>query len=118
MRHVITTVLFTVLVSGLVSVGHPRAAFADVYDGNWTVLVMTVRGTCDRGYRYGVHVANGLVSLTGSVTPTGQVRVSIRLRDRGADGAGHLSENAGVGSWHGNGPNGTTCAGTWEAERR
>jgi hypothetical protein len=44
--------------------------------------------------------------------------VSISLRDRSAEGTGRISETAGAGSWHGNGANSTTCAGTWEAERR
>jgi hypothetical protein len=75
---------------------------------------------------YSVHVANATVryngdakgvNLAGTVTPSGQVSVSIRLRDMAAEGSGRLSVNAGIGRWHGNGPNSTTCAGTWEAER-
>jgi hypothetical protein len=127
MRYAVNTMLFTALLLGLASVVAPRAAFADVFDGNWSVLVVTERGTCDRAYRYSVQVANAQVryngdakgiNLAGTVTPNGHVNVSIRLRDRSAEGVGRISDKAGAGSWHGNGANNTTCAGTWEAERR
>jgi hypothetical protein len=127
MRYAATTMLFSALLLGLASFVHPRSAFAAAFDGNWTVLVITERGTCDRAYQYKVHVANGQVryngdargvNLAGTVSPSGHVSVSIRLRNQSAEGVGRISDKAGVGSWHGNGANNTTCAGTWEAERR
>jgi hypothetical protein len=51
------------------------------------------------------------------VTPSGVVKVSLMLGDKGASGTGRLAANAGAGSWRGTGSN-TTCAGRWEAERR
>ena len=70
-------------------------------------------------------VANGRVSyqgdasvdMAGTVAPSGSVKVSIRLGDKGANGTGRLSGQAGAGTWHGAGSN-TVCAGRWEAERR
>jgi hypothetical protein len=121
----VNTTLFTALLLGLSSVADPRSAHAEVYDGNWTVLVITERGACDRAYRYGVRVADGRVNyngersvdLSGEVSPHGEVRVSIRFHGQSAGGSGRLSSNAGVGSWHGTGSSGA-CSGRWEAERR
>ena len=100
-------------------------ALAAALDGNWSVLVVTEKGTCDRGYRYSVAVANGqvvyngdtAVSLSGTVAPNGAVKVSIKFGGQAADGAGRLSGNAGTGTWRGKGSSGD-CAGRWEAERR
>jgi hypothetical protein len=125
MRHAVTTMLFTALLVGLVSIIHPRSALADTYDGNWSVVVITEKGTCDRAYRYGVHVANGQVryngeksvDLSGTIAPNGEVRVSIRFHGQSASGAGRLTAADGVGSWRGTGSSGT-CSGRWEAERR
>jgi hypothetical protein len=100
-------------------------AFAATQDGNWTVLVITDQGTCDRGYRYSVNVSNGRVvytgqtsiDMSGTVAPNGAVRVNIRFGGQGASGTGRLSTNSGAGIWHGAGSAGT-CSGRWEAERR
>ena len=90
-------------------------------------MIVTETGTCDRGYRYNVNVSNGQVryqgdagsvNLTGTVTPAGLVKVSIKVGDQGADGTGHLSASSGTGTWHGAGASGTSCAGRWDAERR
>jgi hypothetical protein len=127
MRHAVTATIFCALLLSVPSVREPRAALAEPFDGNWSVVVVTERGVCDRAYRYSVHVENGQVryngdargvNLAGTVSPIGLVNVSIRLRDRGAEGSGRISATAGAGHWRGDGPNNTTCAGTWEAERR
>ena|ERR1700688_2861956 len=126
MRRIMTTALLAAALLGSTSVDNPLMALAMDHDGNWSVLVITEKGDCDKAYRYSVSVHDGHVryrgdaagaNLAGTVTPTGEVSVSIRLRDRGADGTGRLSDTVGVGRWHGNGPNGTTCAGRWEADR-
>ena len=96
-----------------------------VHDGNWSVLIVTEQGTCDRGYRYNVNINNGHVSyqgdasvdLSGTVAPSGLVKVNIKLGDSGANGTGQLSAHSGTGTWHGIGSSGS-CAGHWEAERR
>ena len=33
------------------------------FDGQWSVLIVTESGTCDRAYRYGVTIRSGNVSL-------------------------------------------------------
>ena len=103
---------------GLGIAGEPSAALAAAQDGNWSVLIITEKGSCDRGFRYSVNVSNGrvkyqgdaAVNLTGAVAPNGLIKVSIRVGDQGANGTGRLSASSGVGTWRG--------AGSWEAERR
>ncbi|MGH6768008.1 MAG: hypothetical protein ACRECO_03185 [Xanthobacteraceae bacterium] len=105
-------------------------AFSDVapartpYDGNWSVLIVTQRGSCDRAYRYGVQIVNGrvvynggVVNFSGRVTARGQVRVSVSSGSGRANGSGRLSRNAGNGRWSGVSGN-DRCSGYWTAERR
>jgi hypothetical protein len=125
MRVVAKLAIFVALLIGAAFAGPPPAVAAAALDGTWSVLIITEKGECDRGYRYEVKVANGHVSyagdasldMNGTVTPAGLVKVSIRLGSKGADGVGHLSGQSGTGTWHGAGGN-STCAGRWEAERR
>ncbi|HZP75861.1 MAG TPA: hypothetical protein VFB45_06960 [Pseudolabrys sp.] len=106
----------------LTAAGHAKAAG---FDGAWSVLVVTDKGDCDRGYRYAVSVAEGHVSyadapginLAGTVSSEGHVRVTISKGSQRAVGTGKLSAHAGAGSWSGQGASGT-CSGHWEAERR
>lgn len=105
--------------------GATGGARAAVYDGSWSVLIVTEKGDCDTAYRYAVSVAGGKVQyagtsgfdLGGTVAADGTVKVSIRRGDRGATGSGKLSAQSGSGTWRGIGGN-STCAGHWEAERR
>lgn len=125
MRGVIHCGIFAVLLAGLAGMGAPSEASAAEVDGTWSLLIVTEKGECDPAYRYVVKVANGRVSyqgdasvdMAGTVAPNGAVKVSIRLGDKGANGTGRLSGQAGAGTWHGAGSNGS-CAGRWEAERR
>jgi hypothetical protein len=116
-------VIFSAFLAVMAVMGQPPAATAAVRDGNWSVLIITEKGECDRGYRYELTVANGRVSyrgdlgidVAGTVAPNGATKVSIKLGDKGANGTGHLSERTGAGVWRGIGSNGS-CAGRWEAE--
>ncbi len=100
-------------------------ARAATHDGNWSVLIITEKGTCDQAYRYSVGVANGKVryqgdasvNFNGTIDPNGAVKVTIRLGEQGANGTGRLSKDSGQGTWRGVGSSGE-CAGRWEAERR
>jgi hypothetical protein len=99
------------------------SAYAASYDGQWSVLVVTRNGPCE-AYRYGVTIVGGVVyyagggpvSLTGRVSPSGNVTVRVSSGPRYAIGSGRLSRNTGGGSWRGQGPNGS-CAGVWSATR-
>jgi hypothetical protein len=101
------------------------AAARTSYDGNWSVLIQTNNGQCDRGYRYGLTIRNGAVSYQGSaavnvdgrVTGNGYVRVRVWGGSQSANGAGRLSRDYGTGRWSGVSSSGT-CSGTWSAERR
>ena len=110
----------------LASVAVAGPAFArTVFDGAWSVLIVTHGGACDTAYRYEVRITDGTVvsnasgpaTVQGQVTPTGAVKVTVQAANQRADGSGRLSGNRGRGAWSGQGMSGT-CSGTWEAERR
>ena len=96
-----------------------------VYDGQWSVLIVTEQGICDRAYRYGVEIVNGNViyegggpiNLSGRVSQNGTVQVTVSTSGSRAEGAGRLSRTAGRGSWRGRSGS-DACSGYWEAERR
>jgi hypothetical protein len=91
------------------------------FDGNWSVVIITEKGTCDRSYRYPVRITGGNVgyagesafNVSGKVASNGKVTVTVSRGDRRASGSGHLTASAGGGSWSGG-----ECSGTWQAERR
>ena len=125
MRWGVNSFVCAALLAAASVAGATGGARAAVYDGSWSVLIVTEKGDCDTAYRYAVNVAGGKVQyagdsgfdLGGTVAADGTVTVSIRRGDRGASGSGRLSAQSGSGTWHGIGSNGT-CAGHWEAERR
>jgi hypothetical protein len=122
-KNVGTAIAAATLMS-LAAASQPDAAAATM-DGDWTVHVITERGTCDHTHDYDVSVANGRieyksytsVTLNGTVAPDGAVRVVIRHFDEGAQGSGRLTGRHGSGAWHGAGKGGA-CSGRWEAHRR
>ena len=81
------------------------------YDGLWSVVIVTKKGSCDRAYRYPIRISNG--AITGKVAGNGAVTVTVSDGNKSATGSGRLSGTVGTGSWKGG-----DCAGTWEAERR
>jgi hypothetical protein len=97
------------------------AAATPNYDGLWSVVIVTEKGTCDHAYRYPVRIANGavqndgpsLINVSGKVGGNGAVTVLVSAGDKSATGTGRLSGKLGGGKWSGN-----ECAGTWQAERR
>ena len=109
----------TVTAAALTQATYVRAA--SKYDGNWSVVIVTETGTCDRSYRYPIRIANGTlvnagssaIRITGSVRDNGAITVTLSNGDKDATGSGRLSPTTGTGSWRGG-----ACAGTWEAERR
>ena len=103
----------------------PAPPAATAFDGDWSVVIMTQSGGCDRAYRYGVRISNGdviydgggPVDLQGHVYSNGSVRVRVSGAGQQADGQGRLSRTVGTGTWRGQGSLGS-CAGVWQAERR
>ena len=93
------------------------------FDGRWSVLIVTQKGTCDRAYRYPVKIDNGAVgyagdssfTVSGKVGDNGAVTVKVARGGQSANGQGRLSATDGSGMWTaGSGD----CSGTWTAERR
>jgi len=111
-----------VLAASAVPASAPAAAKSS-FDGTWSVLIVTEKGTCDRAYRYPVKIDNGTVgyagdasfTVSGRVQPTGDVTVRVARGNQSANGSGRLSPTGGTGMW--TAATGE-CSGTWTAERR
>jgi len=105
--------------------GSAPAQSAAKFDGNWSVVVITEKGDCDRAYRYPVEVVNGNlryaseagISITGKVDNGGRLKATISRGQQRADGTGRLSASGGSGVWSGS-DSVKQCSGRWEAERR
>jgi hypothetical protein len=50
--------LAAVFIGGTV-LGHDSARARTSFDGNWSVLIVTDAGQCDRAYRYGLVIRDG-----------------------------------------------------------
>ena len=79
-------------VLALACVGVASPAFArTIFDGDWSVLIVSNGGACDPAYRYGVQIADGTVindgssaaTVQGQVTATGAVKVIVRSGSNG-----------------------------------
>src|SRR5438128_1875509 len=46
------------------------ATSAPSFDGVWSVVIVTEKGTCDRAYRYPIRISNGAVLNEGSSPAT------------------------------------------------
>src|ERR1700745_2184295 len=77
-----------------------------VYDGAWSVLIVTNEGSCDRAYRYGVTItdgnviydnAGGPITMQGRVSSSGSVRVTVSAGSQWASGTGRLNKTRGSG---------------------
>lgn len=98
------------------------SADAASFDGPWSVVVITKSGPCDQSYRYGVmirggsvsYLGGGAVSVSGRVSKSGQVSVSVSTAGQSAVGSGRLSGGRGGGTWRGQGSQGS-CSGVWNA---
>ena len=67
---------------GILAATVPASAPASArsnFDGTWSVLIVTQKGTCDRAYRYPVKIENGTVGYAGSASfnVTGKVGQNI-----------------------------------------
>src|SRR6267154_5105110 len=101
----------------------PIAASKANFDGAWSVLIVTQKGTCDRAYRYPVRITNGAVgyageasfNVSGRVGANGAVTVTVSRGSQSATGTGRMSSSDGTGRWA---TSGGECSGSWSAERR
>jgi hypothetical protein len=100
----------------------PRGARPSKFDGQWSVVIYTLVGDCDRSLRYSLHIVDGQVQAddqgyqaAGLVAANGVIRVVVAEAGRSASGIGKLSGNNGRGEWH---TSTGQCAGQWTAVRR
>jgi hypothetical protein len=98
------------------------AARASAYDGEWSVVIYTLRGDCDQSVRAALRIEGGRVYASdqsfraaGAVAPNGAITVMVASNERSASGSGRLAGNAGQGRWRTSTGN---CSGQWTAERR
>ena len=117
------TALTLLAVSAVPASAAPISAGKQNFDGTWSVLIVTEKGTCDRAYRYPVRISNGSVGyageasfdVSGQVGANGAVTVRVSRGSQSAAGAGQLAGANGSGRWTaGSGE----CSGSWTAERR
>jgi len=117
------TALTLLAASAVPAAPAPIAAGKANFDGNWSVLIVTEKGTCDRAYRYPVRISNGAVgyagaasfNVSGQVGANGAVTVTVSRGSQSATGTGRMSSSDGTGRWA---TSGGECSGTWSAERR
>jgi hypothetical protein len=117
-----TFAALTILAATAVPASAPATAKSN-FDGHWSVLIVTQKGTCDRAYRYPVRIQNGAVGYAGSASFTvsgkvgdnGAVTVLVARGSTSAKGQGRLSGTDGSGLWT---ASSGECSGTWTAERR
>ena len=115
---------FALLVATTAAFGSTGAASAaTAFDGQWSVVIQTTRGSCDRAYRFALSIVNGNVAYAGGgadasgrVARNGSVHVRVSSGSSYADGHGRLGRSSGSGVWHGVGSG--VCSGRWYAERR
>ena len=90
------------------------------FDGIWSVSIVTSYGNCG-SLRYSVRIAGGRVesmgdySLSGYVSPSGGVSVTVSSGLGSASGSGRLHGSSGGGRWR---SSGGECSGSWYASRR
>ena len=103
--------------------GAPSPASASSrFDGQWNLVFVTQRGSCDSSYNFTVDIVNGNIShpniltFRGRVAPSGAVSASVRVGERFASGSGRISGSIGRGVWSGRSGQ-SRCAGTWAARR-
>ena len=89
--HIGITSLLLVLAS--VAIVGPASALT-LYDGEWSVIILTRSGACDPNYRVGVQIAHGEIdsggfaAVQGQVTSRGGVKVTVRSGNQWAYGSG------------------------------
>jgi hypothetical protein len=129
LRPIFALTMATLLVasSTMPSDAVPRTAgyaATRAYDGLWSVLIVTLSGDCDRGYRYPLRIVDGRVvkadsdpnyQVYGAVARSGSIGVTVAGGGKTATGHGRLSRDYGSGLWR---TSSGQCSGQWTAERR
>ena len=122
-RFAAASALTAALLAAAIVPASPAPAGKPNFDGAWSVLIVTEKGTCDRAYRYPIKIENGAVgyagtasfNISGSVGNNGAVTVTVSRGNQSANGSGRMSSTDGTGRWQ---TASGECSGTWSAERR
>src|SRR6266446_10219148 len=64
-RSVARTIAVAGLLTGVAIAAPAPATSKTSFDGIWSVLIVTEKGVCDRGYRYAIRITNGVVGYAG-----------------------------------------------------
>ena len=112
--------LAAISVAAAIGMAGPTQARTD-FDGEWSVVIVTSKGDCERSYRAPITISNGnfvnvgvnMVDVSGNVRPDGRLTVRVSRGQSSAVGLGRLTATSGGGSWKGG-----ARAGTWTAVRR
>ncbi|HWX31088.1 MAG TPA: hypothetical protein VNZ53_27065 [Steroidobacteraceae bacterium] len=131
MRHFVRPIFalsfaaFMVASASLSSDAAPAARQGSAnFDGLWSVVIVTLQGSCDRSYRYPLRIVGSRVMqanadssyrLYGAVSRSGAIRVIVVRSGQWADGRGRLTDSRGAGNWT---TSAGQCAGHWTAIRR
>jgi hypothetical protein len=118
----IFAVTVTLLLVATAGISSSAVARVGDYDGEWSVVIQTLRGDCAGGIRVAVRITGSRIlspdpsyNARGIVASNGAIRVVVSRGDQSASGAGRLTRDGGRGWWR------TTrgeCSGEWAAERR
>lgn len=101
-----------------------RHARSRSFDGLWSVSIVTQNGPCDRSYRYPARIKGSRVAqadsdfsyqLSGAVSESGAISVTVSKSGQTATGYGRLHGTSGGGRWS---AAGGQCSGNWSASRR
>jgi hypothetical protein len=119
---VVAIAALLVAIASIPSDAASRVARTRAFDGQWSVVIYTLVGDCDRSLRYSLRIVDGQVQaaeqnyqVAGVVAPSGMIRVTVGEAGRSASGAGRLIGNNGRGQWR---TSTGECGGQWTAERR
>ena len=114
--------LFVLGFAAFAMAGLARPAAAS--DGLWSVLIVTEKGTCDRGYRYPVRIARGVVKHADAGNSSfdirgrargGRITVTVSRGSQSTSGSGRIGATSGTGTWR---AASGECSGSWTAEKR
>ena len=111
---------------GVTLIGSAWAAPAARHDGTWSVSMVTVSGLCDASYNYSIAIENGNVrylqapgdsptTVSGRISPDGNVDLDIRRSIAKVDAEGRLNGKSGSGTWR---LGMLGCEGRWNAQKR
>jgi hypothetical protein len=100
-----------------------RTAAASIFDGKWSVFIVTKKGSCDREIRWGVGVVDNRIvdvgdagaAVSGTVAPSGRIAAHFAIGPQMLMATGQLIGAKGSGLWT---APALACSGSWRAEKQ